>query len=173
VHSVLLGRFAVNAIEMLKKQHREVEALFEEFESAGEKAVKTKERVFRDIANALALHADIEEKIFYPEAKTAETEEILRESVEEHLSVRRLIADVLEAGAEDEQFDAKVSVLKEQVEHHVEEEEEELFPKVSKARSKEELEEMGQRMQQMAEELESEGEPAESIPGQTDTPSQI
>ncbi len=163
----------MNAIQMLKLQHREVEDLFEEFEEAGEKAVQTKDHVFRRIANALALHADIEEKIFYPEAKTSETEDILRESVEEHLSLRRLIADILEAGPEDAQFDAKVSVLKEQVEHHVEEEEEELFPKVEKARSKDELEDLGQRMQQMAEELESEGEPAQSISAQTEGPSQI
>ncbi len=163
----------MNAIDLLKHQHREVEELFEEIEDAGEGAVQTKERVFRGIANALALHSEIEERIFYPEAKASETEDVLRESVEEHLSVRRLIADILEAGPEDVQFDAKVNVLKEQVEHHVEEEEQELFPKVEKARSADELEEMGLRMQQMAEELASEGEPAESISAHTDAPSQI
>jgi hemerythrin superfamily protein len=163
----------VNAIEMLKQQHREVEELFEEFEGAGENAKKTKERVFQRIANALALHAELEEKLFYPESKTDETEEMLRESVEEHLSVKRVIADLLQAGPEDEQFDARVKVLKEQVEHHVEEEEGELFPKVQKASSDEELEDLGNRMQQMAEELEEEGEPSKNIPDQTDAPSQI
>jgi iron-sulfur cluster repair protein YtfE (RIC family) len=64
-------------------------------------------------------------------------------------------------------------VLKEQVEHHVEEEEQDLFPKVKKACSKQQLEDMGDRMQQLAEELEEQGSPSANIPGQTDAPSQI
>lgn len=163
----------MNAIEMLKQQHREVEKLFETLESAGENARKTKERTFQKIADALAVHAEIEEKIFYPESKTDDTEDLLREAVEEHLSVKRVIADLLQTGPEDEQFMARCKVLKEQIEHHVEEEEGELFPKVQKACTKEELEEMGMRMQELAEELEEEGEPSKSIPGQTDAPSQI
>jgi hemerythrin superfamily protein len=163
----------VNAIEMLKQQHREVEELFEELEGAGENAKKTKERLFVQIADAMAIHAEIEEKLFYPESKTDDTEELLREAVEEHLSVKRVIADLMESGPEDDQFDARCKVLKEQVEHHVEEEESELFPKVQKICSKEELEDLGSRMQQMAEQLEEEGEPSASIPDQTDAPSQI
>jgi hemerythrin superfamily protein len=163
----------MDAIEMLKQQHREVDELFEELEGAGENARKTKERVFRRIADAMAIHAGIEEKLFYPASKAPDTEELLREAVEEHLSVKRVISDLLESGPEDEQFDARCQVLKEQIEHHVEEEEEELFPKVRKLCSKEELEDLGNRMQQLADQLEEEGEPAASIPGQTDAPSQI
>ncbi len=161
----------MNAIEMLEKQHQEIEELFEVFSNVGE-SPRVKEGVFRRIANALAVHLDVEVKILYPEAKSSETEEILGELVEEHLSARRLLADILEAGPEDEQFEANVNVLHEQVAHHVEEEEE-LFPKVKKALSAEELEEMGERMLQMVEEIESEGEPAESIPAPTDAPSRI
>jgi hemerythrin superfamily protein len=165
----------VNAIDMLKEQHREVEELFEEFESAGEGAKKTKERVCKQIADALALHAEIEEKIFYPEAKQAaeDAEDLLREAVEEHLAVKKLIADIMESSLDDPQYEAKLTVLKEQVEHHVEEEEQDLFPKVKKACSKEQLEDMGDRMQQLAEKLEEQGSPSASIPGQTDAPSQI
>jgi hemerythrin superfamily protein len=163
----------VNAIDLLEQQHREVEELFEEFEDAGEDALKTKERLCREISDALAMHAEIEEKLFYPESKQENTEDILRESVEEHLAVKRLLADLMETEAGDEQFDAKVKVLKEQVEHHVEEEEKELFPKVRKSCSKEELEDLGERMQTLAEELEAQGEPSKSIPGQTDSPAQI
>jgi hemerythrin-like domain-containing protein len=163
----------MNAIEMLKQQHREVEELFEELEGAGENAKKTKERLFKQIADAMAIHSEIEEKLFYPEAKTDDTEELLREAVEEHLSVKRVIADLMESGPEDDQFDARCKVLKEQIEHHVEEEESELFPKVQKACSKEELEDLGSRMQQMAEQLEEEGDASANIPGQTDAPSQI
>ena len=62
----------MNAIDMLEQQHREVEELFEEFEGAGEGAKKTKERLCREIADALAIHAEIEEKLFYPEVEAGE-----------------------------------------------------------------------------------------------------
>jgi hemerythrin-like domain-containing protein len=163
----------VNAIDLLEQQHREVEELFEELEGAGENAKKTRERLCRELADALAVHAEIEEKLFYPESKQENTEEILRESLEEHLSMKRLLADILEGEPDDDQFDARIEVLKEQVEHHVEEEEKELFPKVRKALSREELEDLGTRMQSMAEELEAEGEPSKMIPGQTDSPANI
>jgi len=163
----------VNAIDLLEQQHREVEDLFEEFEEAGENARKTKERLCQKLADALAVHAEIEEKIFYPECKQEDTEDLLREAVEEHLGVKRLLADIMESEPDDAQLEARVKVLQEQVEHHVEEEEGELFPKVRKALSKEELEEMGTRMEQLAEELMGQGSPREQIPGQTDTAPEI
>ena len=165
----------MNALKLLEAQHREVEDLFEKFESAGENARKTKERLCAQIADALAIHAEIEEKIFYPESNEAvdDVEDLLREAVEEHLSVKRVLADLLGSGVDDEQFDARMKVLKEQIEHHVEEEEEELFPKVRKALDEETLEDMGSRMETMAEELESQGEPSKQIPDQTDQPAPI
>jgi hemerythrin superfamily protein len=163
----------VNAIDLLEQQHREVEELFEEFEGAGDGAMKTKERLCREISDQLAVHAEIEEKLFYPEAKQANTEELLRESVEEHLAIKRVLSDLLDSKPDDEQFDARMKVLKEQVEHHVEEEEGDLFPKVRKACSKEELEDLGARMEAMAEEIASEGEPSQKVPGQTDSPAHI
>ncbi len=163
----------MNAIELLTQQHREVEELFEEFETAGEGARKTKERTCQQIGDALAVHATIEEKIFDPESKQANTEELLRESVEEHLAMKKLLADIMESDLDDPQYEAKMKVLKEQVEHHVEEEERELFPLVGKSCSKEELEDMGGRMQELAEELEDEGQPRASIPEQTDKPAPI
>jgi hemerythrin superfamily protein len=166
----------VNALKLLETQHREVETMFEKFESAGDGARKTKERLCAEIADALALHAEIEEKLFYPEMKEAigeEGEELLRESVEEHLSVKRLLDDILDSSAADDQFDAKMKVLKEQVEHHVEEEEGELWKKAKKACSSEQLEDLGSRMEELAEELRAEGHPAAKISDQTDAPSQI
>jgi hemerythrin superfamily protein len=99
----------MNAIDLLKKQHREVEELFEEFERAGDNATKTKERLCRKISDQLAVHAEIEEKLFYPEAKQENTEEILRESVEEHLAMKRILADLVEKGTDDEQFEARMT----------------------------------------------------------------
>jgi hemerythrin superfamily protein len=163
----------MDAIELLESQHREVEELFEKFESAGENARKTKEKLCREISDKLAVHAEIEEKLFYPESKADDTEDLLRESVEEHLGVKRILADLLETEVTDEQFDARMKVLKEQVEHHVEEEEEELFPKVKKALSEDELDDLGARMEELAEELLAQGTPSKDIPGQTDAPAQI
>ncbi len=163
----------MNAIELLKKQHREVEDLFEEFESAGDGARKTRERLCQEISDQLAIHAEIEEKLFYPESRQEDTEEILRESVEEHLAMKRTLADLIDADVDDEQFDARMKVLKELVEHHVEEEEQDLFPRVRKTCSKEELEDLGARMEAMAGEIESAGEPSKDIRDQTDRPAPI
>jgi hemerythrin superfamily protein len=163
----------VNAIDLMEKQHRDVEELFEEFESAGDGAQKTRERLCREISDQLAVHAEIEEKLFYPESKQADTEELLRESVEEHLAMKRILAEIIEGGIEDEQFDARMKVLQEQVEHHVEEEERELFPRVKKACSKEELDDLGNRMSALADQLIEEGAPSAKIPDQTDRPAPI
>ena len=154
----------MNAIDLLEKQHREVEQLFKKFEKA--EAEEEKQRLFEEIGDKLAIHAGIEEKHFYPATRTARTEDELREAVEEHLSVKRIIADLLEMEPSNPQFEPKVLVLKEQVEHHVEEEEEELFPKVKKMLSRDELDDLGTVMEDLAQELEA-GAPRESVPAET------
>lgn len=161
----------MNAVKMLKQQHREVEKLFKQFEAA--KSAGPREKAFFEIADALAVHATIEERHFYPAVKETETEEILLESVEEHLEVKRIIADLLDMDAEEEEFGAKMKVLKENVEHHVEEEESELFPKVEKLFDEETLEAIGAAMEETQEELKREGNPREAIPGETDAPAPL
>jgi hemerythrin superfamily protein len=154
----------VNAIDLLKQQHREVEKLFKKIEKAGP---DEKEKLFDELADSLAVHAAIEEQHFYPATKDARTEELLQEAVEEHLSVKRIIADLLEMEPDDAHFDAKITVLQEQVEHHVEEEEGELFPEVQKLHSKDELEDLGVLMEQTAEELKEQGAPRMEVPKET------
>jgi hemerythrin superfamily protein len=154
----------MDAIELLKTQHEEVKALFRKIEKAEE---EEKQDLFEQIADNLAVHATIEEKQFYPATKNARTEELLQEAVEEHLAAKRLIADLMEMSPDDPQFEAKVTVLKEQVEHHVEEEENELFPKVRKMLGKDELEDLGVVMEDMAEDLKASGAPRESVPAET------
>jgi len=154
----------MGAIDMLEGQHREVEDLFAEFEEA---KGREKREIFLQIADKLALHAAIEEKHFYPSAKTEDTEDLLLESAEEHLAVKRLIADLLKLDEKDETFEAKVSVLKEQVEHHVEEEEEELFPKVEKLLDETMLEALEQEMTATQEELLAKGSPRDEVPSET------
>src|SRR3712207_1728016 len=118
----------MDAIKLLEQQHREVESLFEKFESATDADAKME--LFTLIADALTAHVSIEEKIFYPSVYVGPTADKLREAVEEHLSAKRVIADLLDMDAADEQFAAKMKVLQELVEHHVEEEEDDLFKSV-------------------------------------------
>jgi len=125
-----------------------------------------KAQLFEELADKLAVHASIEEHHFYPAVKAKRTEDILLESLEEHVGIKRVLADLLETEASDETFDAKISVLKEQVSHHVEEEEGELFPKVQKLLSSEQLEAIGQEMSAEQAELEDSGEPRLAIPGE-------
>src|SRR4029079_11096642 len=110
----------------------------------------------------------MEERHFYPSVKERQTEEILLESVEEHLEIKRVIADLLQMDAGDDQFEAKMTVLREDVEHHVEEEESDLFPKVERLFEAEALEEIGAAMQETQDELLREGNPRDAIPGETD-----
>lgn len=154
----------MDAIELLKSQHREVEALFRKCEKASGEA---KQKLFEQIADALAVHAAIEEKHFYPATRSARTEDLLQEAVEEHLSVKRIVADLLEMDAGDPQFDAKIKVLAEQVQHHVEEEERELMPKVRKMLSQDELDDLAVVMEDLAQDLKDGGSPRDQVPEET------
>jgi len=161
----------MDAIEMLKKEHRAVEELFESFESA--KGAVQKRKLFEEIADALAVHAAIEEKHFYPAVKAKSTEDLLLEAVEEHLEIKRVIADLLAMDASEDAFEAKVTVLKEDVEHHVEEEETTLFPKVKKLFDEEELSTIAAAMEQTEGELREAGNPRDAVPSETDTAAPI
>jgi hemerythrin superfamily protein len=156
----------MNAIDLLESQHREVEKLFAKIEKATDAA--TKGDLFEQIADKLAVHAAIEEHHFYPAVKAKRTEDILLESLEEHLGIKRVIADLLGTKPSDETFDAKVKVLEEQVEHHVEEEETDLFPKCRKLFDKERLEAIGQEMSAEQAELEEDPAPRKAVPAETD-----
>ena len=161
----------MNAIDLLLSQHREVEELFSDIESA--KSSDEKDELFEEIADKLAIHAAIEEHHFYPAVRASRTEDIILESLEEHLSIKRELADLLDMSAEDERFEAAVKVLKEQVEHHVKEEEGELFPKVKKLLDKDELEAIGQAMTAEQAELEEQGNARENVRSETDAPAPV
>lgn len=161
----------MDAIEMLKGEHRSVEALFERFEKADSASIRRK--VFEQIADALAVHAAIEEKHFYPAVNAKATEDLLLEAAEEHLEIKRVIADLLALDASDETFEAKVKVLQEDVEHHVGEEEGELFPRVEKIFETEQLETLAAEMQQTEGELLEAGEPRNAVPSETDTAAHV
>ena len=158
------GRWLLDATKLLKNQHDEVKALFSRFEKADDDA--RRQELFEEIADALAAHSEIEEKIFYPSVYVGPLKEKLDEAVEEHLAAKRVIADLLKLEPDDKEFDAKMKLLQEEIEHHVEEEEGELFPKVRKNFDSAELETMGQQMAEMFAQLEKK-EPRLSVPSQT------
>lgn len=121
-----------DAIALLKEDHRAVEKLFKDFESA--KGDGRKEKLARKICLELSVHTKIEEEIFYPSLDGKVEEDLLKEAYVEHDAAKLLIAEI-EAGngQGDDFFDAKVQVLSEEIDHHVKEEEDELFPQVRKA----------------------------------------
>src|SRR6059058_3375873 len=121
-----------DAIALLKEDHRTVEKLFSDFEGA--KGDGRKQTLARRICLELTVHTKIEEEVFYPACEGKIEEDLLKEAYVEHDSAKLLMAEIESgSGQTDEFFDAKVQVLSEQIEHHVEEEEKELFPEVRKA----------------------------------------
>jgi len=125
-----------DAIALLTADHREVSEMFEQFEQLGDRATTSKEKLKDKIRKALIAHTTIEEEIFYPAVRAANVEEgedMVDEAIVEHASVKDLIKQLQEMQPDDELYDAKVKVLSEQVEHHVKEEEKEMFPKAKKA----------------------------------------
>ena len=168
----LAGEIHMEATSLLRKQHQEVNALFRQFEKTD--SASQRRKLFVQIADNLAAHATIEEKLFYPRAFQGENgvQDLLREAVEEHLVVKRVISDLLEMEVEDEQFEAKVSVLKELVLHHVKEEQDNIFPKVKKNFSRADLNALGDELEEMFDQLIT-TEPRQNVPGETARAAQL
>jgi hypothetical protein len=138
----------MDAFELLKKDHEKVSGILEKLDATTERGVKTREELFTQLKQELDVHARVEEEIFYPVLKEAsETEELTLEAYEEHNVVKQLLTELDELPKNDETWGAKLTVLKENVEHHVEEEEGELFKGAKKVLSQEQLEELGARME--------------------------
>ena len=134
----------MDAFELLKNDHKKVSQLFEEIESA---SGPSKKQLFTQLKGELDVHAHIEEKIFYPALENKEeSRDITLEAYEEHKVVKDLLAELANASPSDE-WDAKLKVLKENVEHHVEEEEGELFDKAEDVLSDEQIERLGAEME--------------------------
>jgi hemerythrin superfamily protein len=125
-----------DAIELLKADHKKVKKLFKDFEKIKEEGdASEKQALAEEICTELTLHAEVEEELFYPAAREAiEEEDLLNEAEVEHASAKDLIAQIREADPSDPMFDAKVTVLGEYINHHVEEEEKEIFPQVKKSK---------------------------------------
>src|ERR1041384_7382594 len=135
----------MDPFELLKTDHRKVEQLFSQLESA---SGKQKIQVFEQIKTELELHTHIEEKIFYPALEEPEeTHDLALEAYEEHAVVKDLLKQLGKARTANDEWEAQAKVLQENVEHHVQEDENELFKKASKVLSREEIETLGEEMQ--------------------------
>ncbi|WP_189170932.1 hemerythrin domain-containing protein [Pilimelia anulata] len=139
----------MDGIVLLRDDHKKVEQLFKEFEKTKDSATSAAKRKLVDkICNELTTHAYIEETVFYPAARESvpATDEHVLESVEEHHVVAWLLSELRELDPRNETFDAKVTVLIENVRHHVQEEEQDWFPEVRKALGRNRLAELGEEM---------------------------
>lgn len=148
------------ATSLLKEDHRKVKKLFAEFEKLEESDMAEMARIFETVNRELTIHAQIEEEIFYPAIEKSdddEAEELVLESHEEHRLVKQLLQELSGMTADDEQFCAKMKVLKDMVLHHAEEEESEIFP-VFEDLDKEEQDRIAEQLQSRKNELSPEGE---------------
>lgn len=155
----------MNAIDFLISQHRSMETMMAGVMDAQDDA---RRRLYAEVADQLTMHISAEEVVFYPAVKAARTEDILLESLEEHLSLKRLMADLLALAPDEQTFQPKFKVLKEQAEHHHKEEEEHLFPKVKTLLDASRLNELGAEMIALQTQQKMEGRPRENVTGETD-----
>jgi hemerythrin superfamily protein len=139
---------STDAIVLLKQDHKEIRRLFREFQDAGEGAVKRKGKLVDEILEALTVHTYIENECMYPRVRELlpDLEDDVLESYEEHHVADVLCAELAAMEPGDERFDAKTTVLIENVTHHIEEEEQDWFPKVREGLGRKQLQEIGARM---------------------------
>ncbi|GJI94236.1 hemerythrin [Duganella caerulea] len=124
-----------DAITLLTEDHEHVKSLFEQYEELGDRAHVSKQKLALQICTELTKHATAEEEIFYPAVRAAtKADDLMDEALVEHASAKDLIAQIISMEATDDLYDAKVKVLSELIEHHVQEEEGEVFPKARNAK---------------------------------------
>jgi hemerythrin-like domain-containing protein len=144
-----------NAVEMLKEDHEKVKALFRQYEAAGDRAYQKKQGIAEAVCTELEIHTTLEEELFYPAMKRKadqDGKDLVAEAVEEHHVVTTLMDELKGLDPKDERYDAKFKVLRENVEHHIEEEEGEMFPEAEEVLG-DRLERLSQQMEQRKEQL--------------------
>lgn len=124
-----------DAITMLIADHKKVKALFEQFEKLSDRSKVNKKKIADQICLELTIHTQIEEQVFYPAIRgPIKDQGLMDEALVEHASAKELIAEIMDMGPGDDLYNAKIKVLSEQIEHHVGEEEGDMFPKVRKTK---------------------------------------
>ena len=138
----------MNAIELLENDHQTFRKLLEELAATTERGVKTRKELFNKLTLELSLHETIEEEIFYPALEEhPKLQEKVAEGIQEHHVADLIVAEIAKLDVSDEMWTAKVAVLKEGVEHHMEEEEKEMFPLARRVFEPEELEDLAADME--------------------------
>jgi len=164
----------MNAIELLILQHRTLESRLEDLMTAIEAGSQARMKaLLAEVGDDLSVHISSEELVFYPAVKAHRTEDILLESLEEHLSLKRLLADLLALAPGEGTFKPKAKVLQEQTEHHHKEEEEHLFPKVQKLFDPKVLADLGDEMLALQQRLRDDGDPRCAVRSETDEASPL
>jgi iron-sulfur cluster repair protein YtfE (RIC family) len=144
----------MNALTLLKRDHAEVKKMLSDLEDTTERAEKTRTEGLATLKHELEIHEAIEEEIFYPALKEhAKTKDLALEGYEEHHVVDTIMGELEGVEPSDETWMAKFSVMKENLEHHITEEEDEMFPKVEQVFEDEELQALGTRMQERKDQL--------------------
>ncbi|MEO7337502.1 MAG: hemerythrin domain-containing protein [Caldimonas sp.] len=156
----------MDAVELLIHQHRSIESLMKSMEEERDGAPRAD--LLARIGDELSVHLASEEELFYPAVHAGRTEDVLLESLEEHLSLKRLLADLLELPLDAQTFAPKFQVLKEQAEHHHKEEEDHLFPKVLTLIDSSARAELGRAMEALQARLRKAGDPRDAIADQTE-----
>jgi hemerythrin-like domain-containing protein len=145
---------AMNALSLLKEDHDKVKKLLKDLDSTTERGVKTREQLFNKIKQELEIHEAIEEEIFYPALKDhPKTKELTLEAYEEHHVVDLVMAEIQAIPFDQETWGAKFTVMKENVEHHIEEEEGEMFKQAKQVFDEDELSQLGESMAKRKQEL--------------------
>lgn len=155
----------MNAVDLLIDQHHQIESRMKQLLAAEQPAERAK--LFAQVGDHLTVHIASEEQVFYPAVKAARTQDVLLESLEEHLSLKRLLADLVAMNADDQTFEPKFEVLREQTEHHHREEEDDLFPKVRRMLDERRLGALGDEMMALQKSLRRAGDPRENVADET------
>jgi hemerythrin-like domain-containing protein len=155
----------LDAIALLKADHKKVKALLASLEKTTERGADRRTRLLQQIESEVNVHATIEEEIFYPAFRDAvkkrDDREMYQEALEEHHVVDLVMPEVKDSDPAGEVFAAKAKVLKELIEHHADEEEKEMFKAAKRVLGKDELRELGARLQRRKKELKAAGSPRE------------
>jgi hypothetical protein len=144
----------MDAMSLLKEDHEKVKKILNQLDSTTERGIKTRDDLFGKLKRELVVHEAIEEEIFYPALKEhPKTKELALEAYEEHHVVDTVMAEIEDVPFEDETWGAKLTVMKENLEHHIEEEEGEMFKQARQVFDRDELVELGERMAARKDEL--------------------
>ncbi len=156
----------MEATDYLTRQHREMEEALHKALATDDPDAKRSQ--FLDIADALIMHIAAEEQVFYPAVHRQPNEDVLLESLEEHLALKRLLSDLLALQGDDVTFQPKLHVLREQAEHHHRDEERKLFPEVREKLDAAQREALGHEMDALQMRMQARGRPRKAVHEQTD-----